>query len=54
MASGPAGLHTRRGPQIREIGYWVRADSLRRGLATESTAALIRVAFDAAGKKLLP
>lgn len=43
---GGTGLHTRRGPQIREIGYWIRAGATRRGFATESAAALVRVAFE--------
>lgn len=43
---GGTGLHTRQGPQIREIGYWIRADSLRQGYAAESAAALVRVAFE--------
>jgi len=43
---GGTGLHTRRGEGVREIGYWIHADQVRRGLATESTAALIRVAFE--------
>ncbi len=43
---GGTGLHTRRGKHIREIGYWIRADLVRKGFATESTAALVRVAFE--------
>jgi RimJ/RimL family protein N-acetyltransferase len=43
---GAAGLHTRQGQGIREIGYWVRADRLRQGLATEAVAALSKVAFE--------
>ncbi len=30
-----AGTHDRNGPDEIEIGYWVRADSVRRGLATQ-------------------
>ncbi len=30
----------------REVGYWIRADSLRQGYASEAVAALVRVAFD--------
>lgn len=30
----------------RELGYWIHTGHLRRGLATEMTAALVRVAFD--------
>lgn len=43
---GGTGLHTRRGEGVREIGYWIRADQVNRGYATESSAALIRVAFE--------
>ncbi|HVS85337.1 MAG TPA: GNAT family N-acetyltransferase [Gaiellaceae bacterium] len=44
---GGTGLHPRVGPGGLEIGYWIRADATRRGYATEVTAALIRVAFEA-------
>lgn len=37
---GSAGLMARRGPGILEIGYWVRADAVRRGLAGAAAAAL--------------
>jgi len=43
---GGTGLHTRQGEGLREIGYWIRADQVNNGYATESTAALIRVAFE--------
>jgi RimJ/RimL family protein N-acetyltransferase len=43
---GGTGLHTRLGDDAFEIGYWIRADAAGRGLATESTAALTRVAFE--------
>ncbi len=43
---GGTGLHTRQGRHIREIGYWVRADLVRQGYATETAAALVRVAFE--------
>ena len=43
---GSTGLHTRQGPGIFEIGYWIHADYLQRGLATESTSALIKAAFE--------
>ncbi|MCX7671857.1 MAG: GNAT family N-acetyltransferase [Anaerolineae bacterium] len=46
---GSTGLHTRAGPAAREIGYWVRADRLNRGIATEAAAALTRVAFEVEG-----
>lgn len=43
---GGTGLHNRVGPDAREIGYWVRADSIRQGLATEFSAALTRIAIE--------
>jgi RimJ/RimL family protein N-acetyltransferase len=46
---GGTGLHTRRGKGVREIGYWIRAGHLQCGLATESTAALVKVAFEIDG-----
>ena len=45
---GGTGLHPRIGADGLEIGYWIRADAVGRGLATESTAALTRVAFEVA------
>ncbi len=42
---GGTGLHTRRGPYAREIGYWIAAGALRRGYATETAAALTQVAI---------
>src|SRR5579871_5993782 len=42
---GGAGLHRRVGPEALEIGYWIRANRLRQGLASEAAAALTRVAF---------
>ena len=46
QALGGTGLHTRLGSDAREIGYWVRADGINRGVATEAAAALTRVAFE--------
>jgi RimJ/RimL family protein N-acetyltransferase len=46
---GGTGLHTRRGPGIREIGYWVRSSHTGRGIATEATAALTQIAFETQG-----
>jgi RimJ/RimL family protein N-acetyltransferase len=43
---GGCGLHTRIGPQALEIGYWIHKDFTQQGLATEASAALIRVAFE--------
>jgi RimJ/RimL family protein N-acetyltransferase len=42
---GAAGLHTRAGEGAREIGYWIHRDRINCGLATETAAALTKVAF---------
>ena len=46
---GGTGLHQRGGPGSLEIGYWIRSDSLRQGIATEITAVLTRVAIERCG-----
>lgn len=46
---GGSGLHTRIGPDALEIGYWIRASQIRRGLAREAAAALTMVAFRVCG-----
>ncbi len=46
---GGIGLSTRRGPDIREIGYWIHAEHINQGLATEVSAALTKVAFEIDG-----
>ncbi len=46
---GGTGLHPRIGPGGLEIGYWVRASATRRGVVTESAAALTRVGFEICG-----
>jgi RimJ/RimL family protein N-acetyltransferase len=43
---GGAGLHTRRGEGVREIGYWIHKLQLRQGLATEAVGALTKVVFE--------
>src|SRR5215208_3483156 len=43
---GGTGLHTRIGDEQLEIGYWIHKDYINQGMATESTAALIKVAFE--------
>ncbi len=43
---GGTGLHTRVGENELEIGYWIHKDFTNQGLVTESTAALVRVAFE--------
>jgi RimJ/RimL family protein N-acetyltransferase len=46
---GGTGLHTRQGAEALEIGYWLRADSEGKGLASEAAAVLTRVAFERCG-----
>ncbi|MBN1581334.1 MAG: GNAT family N-acetyltransferase [Anaerolineae bacterium] len=43
---GGTGLHTRAGEGALEIGYWIHAAHIGRGLATETAAALTRVAME--------
>jgi RimJ/RimL family protein N-acetyltransferase len=43
---GGTGLHTRLGEKELEIGYWIHKDFINQGLVTESTAALVNVAFE--------
>ncbi len=43
---GGTGLHTRPGKGAREIGYWIHAGHINQGLATETAAALTKVAFE--------
>lgn len=43
---GGTGLHTRIGDGQLEIGYWIHKDYINQGLVTESTAALVKVAFE--------
>jgi RimJ/RimL family protein N-acetyltransferase len=43
---GGTGLHTRLGDRQLEIGYWIHKDYANKGLVTESTSALIQVAFE--------
>ena len=43
---GGTGLHTRLGDGELEIGYWIHKDYINQGLVTESTAALVKVAFE--------
>lgn len=46
---GGAGLHRRAGPDTVEVGYWIHADHVRQGYATEITAALTTAAFTVDG-----
>ena len=43
---GGTGLHTRLGESELEIGYWIHKDFINQGLVSESTAALVKVAFE--------
>lgn len=43
---GGTGLHTRLGAHQLEIGYWIHKDYVNQGLVTESTSALVKVAFE--------
>jgi RimJ/RimL family protein N-acetyltransferase len=45
---GGIGFHDRVGEGAREIGYWIASKHAGRGLATEATAALVRVGFEIA------
>jgi RimJ/RimL family protein N-acetyltransferase len=45
-AVGGTGLHTRVGEDAYEIGYWIRASRAGEGLATETSAAVTRAAFE--------
>jgi RimJ/RimL family protein N-acetyltransferase len=47
--AGGCGLHRRGGPDTLEVGYWIHAAFLRRGLATEAAALLTDRAFTVAG-----
>ena len=42
---GGTGLHRRGNDHCLEIGYWIHVDFINRGLATEISAALTKVAF---------
>jgi RimJ/RimL family protein N-acetyltransferase len=46
---GGSGLHPGSDDDSLEIGYWVRGDAARQGIATEVTAVLTRVGFEHAG-----
>jgi RimJ/RimL family protein N-acetyltransferase len=46
---GATGFHTRAGPGALEIGYWVRADAVRRGVATEAVLALTSAGLSVPG-----
>ncbi len=46
---GSCGLHRRLGPDALEIGYWIHASFLRRGLATKVARLLTDAAFSLPG-----
>jgi RimJ/RimL family protein N-acetyltransferase len=46
---GGSGLHCQLEGSAREIGYWIHKDHVNRGLATELSAALTKVAFEVDG-----
>jgi ribosomal-protein-serine acetyltransferase len=50
VVAGGCGLHRRtdRRPDVVEIGYWVHADHIRQGIATEASEALTSAAFELA------
>ncbi len=43
---GSTGLHTRIAETAREIGYWIHAKHIGKGLATETVGALTKVGFE--------
>jgi RimJ/RimL family protein N-acetyltransferase len=47
--AGSAGLMTRRGPAVLEIGYWVHPEHAGQGVATAAADALTRAAFGLPG-----
>lgn len=48
---GSTGLHTRREENVREIGYWINGNYIRRGYISETVAALTKVGFEIEGQK---
>ena len=50
---GAVGVHPRLGPDVLEIGYWIRADYSGRGLVTEAVGALVDMIFSATDVTLI-
>ncbi|HEX5608607.1 MAG TPA: GNAT family N-acetyltransferase [Solirubrobacterales bacterium] len=46
---GSCGLHRRHGPSTLDIGYWIRVDFLRQGIATRVAATLTETALAVPG-----
>ena len=46
MLIGSMGLHTRLGDKAREIGYWIHVNYVKKGIATETVKALLKVGFE--------
>lgn len=49
VSLGGTGLHTRVGQNALEIGYWIAAEAINQGYATELSAALTKAGFEVAG-----
>lgn len=49
MLIGSTGLHPRLEGNAREIGYWINAQQLNQGYATEAVTALTKVGFEIEG-----
>lgn len=46
---GGCGLHRRQGPDTLDLGYWIHADHVRKGYATELARGLTTAAFGVRG-----
>jgi RimJ/RimL family protein N-acetyltransferase len=46
---GGCGLHRRQGPDTLDLGYWIHAEHVRRGYATELARGLTTAAFEVEG-----
>lgn len=51
LVIGGTGLHPRVGNDAIEIGYWIHANHINQGYATEVAAALTKIAFEVNGVK---